>query len=261
MSYWNDCEPKEGKFDFSDLDKQLKIIQRHKGTVSLCLGVRQPRWPENHWPEWAWKLPKDQRDQALLDFIKVVVKRYKKNKSVISYQLENEALLSDFGERSEVDRNRLVNEYKLVKKLDKKRPIIMTTSTSWGIPIRKPIPDIVGISYYQVLFNPKLQKYTTAFHRPSLDRLRTLAIKAIHNKPTFIHELQLEPWGPKNIWEMSVKEQDSSMSPEQITKNLDLAHKTGIKSIDLWGGEWWYYRDAIQKDPKIWQAVESGLYL
>jgi hypothetical protein len=60
---------------------------------------------------------------------------------------------------------------------------------------------------------------------------------------------------------MTIKEQDKSMSGHQIRKNLKLAHKTGIKSIDLWGGEWWYYRSVIQKDPIIWEAIESGLYL
>lgn len=259
MTYWDDCQPTPEFHDFAKLDKQLKIIKKHGGIVSLCLGARQPRWPESHWPDWAWNLPKNERDEALLKFIETVIKRYKNNEIIISYQLENEALLGQFGERSEVDRRRLIKEFKLVKMLDSSRPIIMTTSTSWGIPLRRPIPDIVGFSYYQVLFNPKMQKYTTAFHKPFLDQLRTWAIKIIFNKPSFIHELQLEPWGPKAIWEMDIKEQNKSMNPDQIRKNLSLAHKTGLKSMDLWGGEWWYYRTVIQKDPSIWQAVKTGL--
>jgi hypothetical protein len=54
MSYWNETEKHPGQYDFTELDKQVKRIKRGKGTISLCLGARQPRWPENHWPDWAW---------------------------------------------------------------------------------------------------------------------------------------------------------------------------------------------------------------
>lgn len=259
MSYWDDCERNKDIYQFAELDKQLQQIARVGGEVTLCLGVRQPRWPENHWPDWAWALPKPERDERLQKFITTVVERYRDNPQIVSYQLENEALLTDFGERSDTDRSRLVREYQLVKQLDPGRPIIITTSTSWGIPLRQPIPDIVGFSFYQVLFSPHKGRYTTSFHKPWLDRLRARAIRLIHRRPSFIHELQLEPWGPANIWEMSVEEQDKSMSPEQIARNLSLAHATHLAPIDLWGGEWWYHRAVIDRDPAIWQAVRANL--
>lgn len=257
MSYWNEHEKSPGSYDFSELDWQIDMIEKAGGSISLCLGARQPRWPENHWPDWAWKSPKQHRDQSLLNYLETVVKRYKSRPSITSYQLENEALLSDFGERSEVDKDRLRSEFKLVKKLDPLTPAIMTTSTSWGIPIRQPIPDMVGFSYYQVHFSSKKQKYSTSFHTPLLHKTRSWLIKLIHGKKSFIHELQLEPWGPANIWEMSSAEQDKSMSPDQIHKNLKLALKTNLTPIYLWGGEWWYWRYFAKKDQSIWQAVED----
>lgn len=256
MSYWNEHEKTQGSYDFTELDAQVAAISKHGGTITLCLGVRQPRWPENHWPEWAWKLPKDERSAALLAYMSAVVERYKKEPAVISYQLENEALLEAFGERPEIDRQRLRQEYELVKRLDPSRPIIMTTSTSWGIPVRKPIPDSVGISFYQIIYRDGA--YHRSFHVPIVDRFRKVLVRLMHRKPLFVHELQLEPWGPTAIWKMSLTEQDASMSPQQIARNVQLARKIGAKPIDLWGGEWWYWRLTKHNDPSIWQAVKQA---
>lgn len=259
MSYWNELEPTPGVFDFAALDEQVEIIKKHHGVITMCLGVRQPRWPENHWPAWAWQLPKRERTAALLRFVETVVERYKDNACIVSWQLENEALLAAFGTRPEVDRLRLRAEYKLVKRLDPSRPVVMTTSTSWGIPLRRPIPDIVGFSYYQVFYGAKKQQYSTAFHTPRLHRLRALLIKLLWRRPSFIHELQLEPWGPQNIWEMNWEEQKKSMSPEQIERNLNLARATKLAPVDLWGGEWWYWAQK-KGHPKIAKTIRKNLH-
>jgi hypothetical protein len=257
MSYWNEHEKQPGVYDFSQLDWQLRTAREQGCLVTLCLGARQPRWPESHWPKWAWEAPKTERSAALLAYIAVVIERYKDNPAIISYQLENEALLKAFGEKPEVDRQRLRQEYDLVKRLDSSRPVIMSTSTSWGIPLRKPVPDIVGFSYYQVVYAQGM--YHTAFHTPRLHRVRKTLIKLTKRKPVFIHELQLEPWGPTAIWKMPAGEQDKSMSPAQIAHNVGLAKKVKAYPIDLWGGEWWYWRLKTLDDPSSWQAVQAAL--
>jgi len=257
MSYWDEHEKTPGVYDFSTLDAQIERVAKANGVITLCLGARQPQWPENHWPEWAWQASKTERTAALLSYIQTVVERYKNQPAVISYQLENEALLEAFGERPEVDRQRLVEEFKLVKQLDPSRPVIMTTSTSWGTPVRPPIPDIVGISFYQTVYRDDM--YHRSFHVPFIDQLRKCIIRLTIRKPMFVHELQLEPWGPTAIWKMPVQEQDHSMDIEQITRNVMLAKKIHAEPIDLWGGEWWYWRLQHHKDPSIWQAVKQAL--
>lgn len=259
MSYWDEHEKRQGTYDFTELDRQIKLIETAGGIVTLCLGARQPRWPENHWPDWAWKADKHARTEALLSYIETVVRRYRHRKCIVSYQLENEALLKTFGRRPEVDRGRLRAEFALVKKLDPAKPVIMSTSTSWGIPLRRPIPDIVGFSYYQIVYSNKEQRYTTAFHTPLLHRLRAGLIRLTTHRPVFIHELQMEPWGPKGIWDMPLEQQDESMGQAQIAKNLALAQAVRRYPIDLWGGEWWYWRTVRQKDPDIWKTIESCL--
>jgi hypothetical protein len=226
MTYWNEHEKTPDNTDFSELDWQIDQI-------------------------------KPERTAALLKYVETVVNRYRTEESIASYQLENEALLESFGTRPEVDRRRLNQEYELIKALDPTRPIIMTTSTSWGIPIRQPRPDIVGFSFYQKLYRDG--RYSTAFHSPWLDRMRAGLVGLFYGAPCFIHELQLEPWGPTAIWKMPISEQDKSMGTKQIERNLALAHNTGLKPVDLWGGEWWYYRLKKQNDPTIWQAVQQGI--
>lgn len=255
MSYWDEHEPTQGLLNFESLDKQIETISSAQGKVSLCLGVRQPRWPENHWPEWALKLDRKQRGQEICKYVDTVVRRYRDPPVIESYQLENEALLKSFGRNPDVDRSRLRREFSLVKNLDPGRKVIMTTSTSWGIPLRRPIPDLVGYSFYQTMFNDRKGRYTLSFHRPWLDKLRAWAIKIILRKRSFIHELQLEPWGPQAIWELSREEQDKSMSIDQIRRNIRMADSTGLQPIDLWGGEWWYWRMFKKKDSSIQRAV------
>lgn len=256
MSYWNEHEMKPGAYDFKALDDQINRIEKNGGIISLCLGGRQPRWPENHWPEWAWKADKSIRSEALLSYIEVVVNRYKDRDCIIGYQLENEALLKAFGRNPEVDRSRLKQEYALVKRLDPKRPVTMSTSTSWGVPVRQPIPDMVGFSYYRIVHNSKTG-YSKAFHTPLLHKARKYFIYQLLNRQTFIHELQCEPWGPTAIWKMSSEEQDKSMSPSTIKRNIQLAKRVKAYPIDLWGGEWWYWRHK-QGDDSIWEAVSAS---
>jgi hypothetical protein len=256
MSYWDEHEKTKGSFDFTELDRQVAQITKAGGVVTLCLGARQPRWPENHWPEWAWQASKPERSEALLRYIQIVVERYKGQKCIVSYQLENEALLKSFGKRAEVDRNRLRAEFALVKRLDPSRPVIMSTSTSWGIPARRPIPDTVGFSYYHIAWNGRVGRYTTAGHIALLHRTRARLIRLLLRRPSFIHELQCEPWGPKAIWEMSSAEQDKSMDTTRIVSSFAKAHKTGLAPIDIWGAEWWYWR--LQNgDDSIWNAVRQ----
>jgi hypothetical protein len=256
MSYWDEHEKQPGKYDFASLDKQIKKITAAGGVITLCLGARQPRWPENHWPEWAWQAPKTDRSKALLQYIEVVVNRYKNHNNIVSYQLENEALLRRFGRRPEIDRRRLRAELALVHRLDPKRPVIMTTSTSWGIPMRQPIPDIVGFSYYHVAWDTTFGCYTSAGHFACIHRLRAWIIGKLLGKSSFIHELQCEPWAPKAIWEVSVAEQGKSMSPERIRQSFAKAHNTGLYPIDIWGAEWWYWRH-LRGDDSIWNAVKA----
>jgi len=258
MSYWDEHEKQPGVYDFAALDWQIRRISEAGGVITLALGVKQPRWPEYHWPRWAWEAEPALRDKALLMYVQKTVEHYRNSPSIISYQLENEALLSNFGEKIAINRARLRQEMQLVRRIDASRAVVMSTSNGWGVPVRSPRADIVGFSCYFRLYSHG--RYHTTIQSPWLHRLRKGVIRAITHKPVFIHELQCEPWGPTAIWKMSVAEQDKSMSTEFISSNIAAARSIGAYPIDLWGSEWWYWRH-VHGDPSIWKAVEASLAL
>lgn len=256
MSYWDEHEATQGSYDFRELDTQIALIEAAGGVITMCLGVRQPRWPESHWPAWTLKLPLEQRNKALRDFVEVVVQRYKDSPVIISWQLENEALNRSFGISGDFDRQRLRDEYQLVKALDPNRPIIMSTSNTWGIPLRKPRPSQFGFTLYQTQFENG--SYSTNKIPVWWWRIRAWLIKVLTKRPSFIQELQAEPWGPKAIWEMPDREQAKSMNSEQLTKNISLAKQTRLYPIDLWGGEWWYWRYQ-RGDEELVKTIKDNL--
>lgn len=255
MSYWNRLEPRRGSYDFSELDWQIKMAEKHGAEVTLCLGLRQPRWPENHWPDWALGLPEGEWQQALLDFIAKTVNRYKKSACVVSYQLENEARLRRFGLNGNFDRRRLKREYKLVKSLDEKRPVIMSCSDSWGLPLLGPRPDRYGFSIYRYFYDKDAYRQAS---RPALFyRIRARLIGLLKNRGVFIHELQAEPWGPKPIPQMPLKEQFKSMEINKVKQAVVFAQSTGLYPVDLWGMEWWYWLKTKHDKPEIWNYMRS----
>lgn len=258
MSYWSAHEKERGQFDFTDLDWQINEAAKRGAKVDIVLGLRQPRWPECWEPEWATKLSGNEWKQAIYAYMEVVVKRYKDNPTVANWQLENEAVNNWFGKCGPPDRVRLQEEYNLVKSWDPHRHIRMSLSDQHGLPVNGPIPDEFGFSVYRTVWNTfsPWHFYITYPTPIWYHRARAMVIDWMHHKPVFIHELQLEPWGPRDTKELSREEQDKSMSVEQIGKSIKFARQIGAQDIDLWGGEWWYWRK-MNGDPTIWNAVKD----
>jgi hypothetical protein len=48
------------------------------------------------------------------------------------------------------------------------------------------------------------------------------------------------------------------MSSEQIARNVNLAKRINAYPIDLWGGEWWYWR-LKHGDDSIWNSVVTSI--
>lgn len=255
MSYWNRLEPRQGKYDFSELDWQIELCRREGAKVTLCIGLRQPRWPESHWPEWALKLSEQEWQAALLKFIEQIIERYKDEDCIVSYQLENEAFNRSFGEHGDFNRDRLKQEMKFVKRLDPSRPVIMSTSNSWGLPLLGPRPDIYGFSIYRRMHMNGNYRHSKLW--PGFYRFRAFMIRLFQWRPTYIHELQAEPWGPGGIKDMDLAEQYKSMDPAKVKHAVEFAKKTKLYPIDLWGLEWWYWLKTEHNQPEIWNYLRS----
>jgi hypothetical protein len=261
VSYWSDIEPTEGKYDFSELDWEMQQAAAHGAKVSLAIGLRQPRWPECHAPSWAdTSKPASSWQPQLEAFMTAVVNRYKSSPALVSYQLENE-YFNHFGQCYNFDRSRLTSELQLVKKLDPARPVILSRSNNYtGLMLRQPLPDTVGISVYRRVWNTFLWQRYFQYPFPSwYYSFLAGAEQLFAGKPSVIHELQTEPWPPngKNITDVSLTEQNKTFDAQRFQATVKFAEQTGIKHIDMWGAEYWYYRMVTLHDPSVWQTAEN----
>lgn len=259
MSYWDEYEVERGKFDFTDLDWQLDEAAKRGATVSLGIGLRQPRWPECHQPAWTEQLSGHEWKQALYAYNEVVMKRYENHPAVVSWQLENEGMNDWFGTCDRADRTRLIEEYELAKRWSNK-PVWMSLSDQHGLPLGQPWPDKFGYSVYRTVWNEKIGPVKGYMTYPTpiwYHKLRAAVINAYTGRDIFIHELQLEPWAAIDTMSVSIEEQNKSMDLDKIEDNLHFARMIGAKDIYTWGGEWWYWRKETLKDPSVWEKVRE----
>ena len=141
------------------------------------------------------------------------------------------------------------------------KPIWMSLSDQHGLPVFGPWPDKFGYSVYRTVWNDKtkpLEGYITYPTPIWYHRGRAVAIKAMTGRDIFIHELQLEPWGPRDTKDLSIDEQNKSMDVAQIKDSVHFARMIGAPEIYTWGSEWWYWRK-VNGDPTIWNAVKAEL--
>lgn len=260
MSYWDLGEPVRGQFSFADLDWQMDEAAKRGIKVSLGMGLRQPRWPECHEPAWAQQLSGHEWKQALYAYMEIVANRYRGHPALDSWQLENEGMNNWFGTCGLPDRERLIEEYALLQTWDPNGHIIMSLSDQHGLPLGQPVPDEYGFSVYRIVWNDKVPPQGYIYYPTPIwyHRLRAAAIGLIQKRPVMIHELQMEPWGPHDTKTLSIEEQNKSMSIEQIPKSFTFARQLGIERMDLWGGEWWYWR-LQHGDSSVWETVRQQL--
>ncbi len=264
VSYWNQIEPTPGKYDFSNLDWQMEMAKEHNAKVTLAIGLRQPRWPECHEPDWAnIAAPENQWRPQLNKFIEATVDRYKNNPALSSYQLENEFFMKVFGECKNFDRQRLVDEFNMVKQLDGNHPIIISRSNNWvGIPVGAPTPDVFGISVYKRVWDATFTHRYFEYPLPAWFYSALAGWGQIFTgKSMVIHELQAESWAPngEDLKDLSVEEMYKSMNPERMKNRISYGESTGMRSINLWGAEWWYWLKVDKNQPGIWNEVKQAV--
>ncbi len=262
VSYWNEIEKTPGQYDFRELDWQFKKAEAVNATVSLAIGLRQPRWPECHMPSWAENQPMDVWYPQLKTFMTKVMERYKNSPALDSYQLENEFFLDVFGICPDFSRDRLIDEAKLVKEVDPETTLIISRSNNaLGLPIGQPQPDRFGISIYKRVWDANITKRYFEYPFPAwFYAFLAGAGKIVTGKDLIVHELQAEPWGPnKGINEISIEEQNKSLNAERLTDRIKFGKATGMREIDLWGVEMWYWRKVALGDPSLWEAGKEAL--
>ncbi len=261
-SYWSDIEPTPGHYDFSQLDWEFQKAEAAHAKVSLSLGLRQPRWPECHMPAWAANEQESAWQPQLEQFITAVINRYKNSPSLESYQLENE-YFNTFGQCTNYDRQRLVAEFNLVKKDDPRHPVIISRSNNYGgLPLGQPTPDEFGISVYRRTWDANVTHRYFEYPFPAwYYAFLAGAQKLLTGKPSVVHELQAEAWPPhgQSITQTPLAEQNKSMDAARLQQTVSFGEATGMRTIDLWGAEYWYYRLTVLHDPSLWNTAKQSL--
>ncbi len=256
--YWDLIEPEKGKYDFSDLDWQIKTAQEKGASLLLAVGMKVPRWPECHIPQWAANLSREEQQEEILGMLKEIVQRYEKSSSITGWQVENEPLFP-FGQCQKPDKDFLKKEIDLVKSIgEQKKPIIASDSGEGSFWIKAAeLGDVVGITMYRKVWYEQLGRYVNYHFPPVFYWRKAEIIRNIFRKKVICVELQAEPWGEKLLYDLPLGEQEKTMNLEQFQKNIEFAKQTGLDEFYLWGGEWWYWLKEKKNKPEIWNEAKK----
>jgi hypothetical protein len=258
-AHWPMVEPLQGTYNFNELDYQIKRAEEVGATVILAVGRRLPRWPECHVPEWARGLTTTERQAMLIDYLTVVVNRYKDNPAVIMWQVENEPFLEVFAYEhcGELDVDFLEKEIAHVKMLDGTRPILVTDSGNLGMWYGAySRGDHFGTSVYVHLWNPELGPLRTVLPAWAYRVKENLMRLRYGDKPTYLIELSAEPWLLAPITDVPISTQLSRMDLEKFEDILSYAEQTRYDTQYLWGAEWWYWL-VKQGHPEMWERGQQ----
>ena len=254
-AHWTMIEPKQGVYDFTELDYQVKRAEEVGADVVLGVGRRLPRWPECHVPDWAQGLSWDEQKDVILEYVETVVNRYKESPAITYWQVENEPYLEVFAREhcGSLDEQFLEDEIAMVRELDQMRSILITDSGNLGTwKGAYSHGDVFGTSVYVYFWNPELGQFKTVLP-PWFYRAKEGIIQLVYGeKETFLIELSAEPWLLEPVRDVPIETQYSRMDIDKFNEIIEYARDTRYELQYLWGGEWWYWLDK-QGHHEMWE--------
>jgi len=256
-AYWNRIEPRQGEYEFAELDWMISEASKRDAKITLVVGQKNIRYPECFYPDWVDTSDTSAASKYAIDMVKQVVEHYKNNPNLAGWQLENEFLLKSFGScpGNLLTNLQLSRELDALKSVDSTRPVTLTQSDQFGFPLKGPFGDWFGFSMYRWHWN-KQQGYWKYPQNGTYFWWKASVISALLGQNIKIHELQAEAWGPVGNETLSYEESTKSMSPKQFYENIQYARDTKIKNFDLWGAEWWWHMKQSGR-PEMWDAVKG----
>jgi len=250
VAYWDLIEPKQGNFNFADLDWQMDQARRHNAKVILAIGQRVPRWPECHYPTWVSDLSESRREQALLAYIQTVVEHFKNDPALEIWQVENEPFLEVFGECPPRDKPLLMSELELVKQIDPDHPTMVTDSGEMATWFRtRKLADYLGTSVYRTTYPLQNLLIPASYYR-----LKAWLIEKPIDK-ILVSEFQAEPWSSEMLIDTPINLQKRNFNLDKFIDDIKFSQKLGFSRVYWWGAEWWYWM-RLQGDPAIWDEAK-----
>ncbi|MFH1582796.1 MAG: beta-galactosidase [Candidatus Falkowbacteria bacterium] len=256
-AYWDEIEANEGNYSWEDLDWQINRASERQAEVILAVGARLPRWPECHFPDWTKGRLKAQVENKTLDYIARVIERYKDNKKIVAWQIENEPFLSHFGDCPKFDKKFLDQEIILARSLDS-RPIVVTDSgeLSFWVGAAKRA-DIFGVTMYLDTYSKFFKSYIHYPVTPAFFKFKkNMADLFAEPKSWIVIEMQAEPWGPKPYQELSQADRDRTMEVGKFKEMIEFGRQTGFREFYLWGVEFWYW-ELSEGRPEMWREAKT----
>lgn len=254
---WDLIEPKKDKYDFNDLDFEVREAEERNVGLIMVLGIKTPRWPECHVPGWASSMSPEERDGEVLKAMGVVVKRYKNSPAVTMWQVENEPFFP-FGNCLARSDGYLEREIALVKGLDAGRKVLISDTGEWSLWFRAAkAGDIVGATLYRRAWFGPLKEYVSYPFTPVYYARRALLIKWFFGKDVINIEYQAEPWSNISVKDLSPEERDKTMTHDLFKSDIEFAKKTGFNEFYFWGVEWWYWVKTKQGDGFYWDEARN----
>jgi hypothetical protein len=256
---WNEVEKERGKYDFSDTDYLLAEAERTNTKVTLIIGQKVPRWPECFFPDWSKSMSLVERKEPLFSYLEEVVKRYRDNKVLEYWQVENEAFIKfKFGECGNFDQSLVKDEVDFVRSLDPNHKIVMTDSGEMSVWYSaSKTGDILGSTLYRVIYSQYGFIWKYGYLPAGLYRAKARFFGKDYNN-FFISELQSEPWyNNSNALTTPIKEQELTMNIERMQDTINYSRRVGASRVYFWGVEWWYWMKNKQNDSRYWDLGQS----
>lgn len=281
-AYWNRIESESGVFSFDELDWQIDSAEQAGKQIILCVGpLKTFGYPEFFVPDHYLRHPfpehtriKPSAYSSLLEaataFIMRLVERYKQRKSIVTWQLEHEAVDPLGVEHSwRLDIDFVKKEVEALRSVDPSRPIMMNgflptsllvhLSQWWrtrdqgdSLAVAQRLADIVGIDYYprHALLNVGSRTlYLDGSRSPwqQQKRQQLLASARAYQQKVMISEGQAEPWEGVTTPPSHLRQGMYSCLPEQIIANYNTCMRWSRPEAPLyaylfWGAEYWILR-------------------
>lgn len=259
--YWDFVEAEEGNYYFDEIDWMFEKASEREVEIIPAIGMRVPRWPECHLPDWAEELGKEEQQEKILGLIEEIVLRYREYDNMSYWQVENEPFLVTFGECPWADKGFLKKEVELVRSLDPDTPILISESgeiSTWFQGAQ--IADTVGTSIYrQTWWHAVGGLYIHVPVAPVHYYRKSNLVDRVFDTDVICVELQAEPWGPAPTFIISLEEQEKSMNIDIFKDNIEYAKRTGLPEFYLWGVEWWYWMKTVHEQDEFWEEVRKLL--
>jgi hypothetical protein len=277
-SYWNAIELALAQFDFSSLDWFLEESQKYPLEIVLTVGMKAPRWPEYHFPDWLRARYDTTSARTALDqvraiadltlaFIDVVMQHTRQVPNLNYWQVENEPFIrmeitagrylsADFLQREvELVRSRSISGQKLLLTNAITLPAAQLAQDDRAFQTSLSLADAIGINVYT-----RVPFHNTRFYLqplpPFWSKLQHWQHQlAANRKEAWIAEAQAEPWEPHQLVPIAKPEYPSS-SPRRMTNLVNRLTQMGYETVLLWGCEYWYWHWSNgRKD--WWSAIEQ----